>query len=167
MREDVTHRHRGNRAHNYLIVVGVDGSEGGHRALRWAAREAAERGGTVEAVAAWRWDLPDYGLDPGLGPGEPEERATALLRSEIDLLPSDLPIASQVVEGRPADALTAIARDADLLVLGSHGHSRVWQTVLGSVAEECVRKANCPVVVIPVPHREEPPAEPAPPVTSG
>ena len=34
----------------------------------------------MEAVAAWRWDLPDYGLDPGLGPGEPEERATALLR---------------------------------------------------------------------------------------
>lgn len=162
MHEDARSRDHTGGAGNYLIVVGVDGSEGGHRALRWAAREAADRGGTVEAVAVWRWDLPDYGLDPGTGPGEPEERADALLRSEIDRLPSRLPVASQVVEGRPADALTAVARDADLLVLGSHGHSRVWQTVLGSVTDECVRKATCPVVVVPVPHREEPAAEPAP-----
>jgi hypothetical protein len=37
-----------------------------------------------------------------------------------------------------------------LLVLGSHGHSRV-RHVLGSVSEECIRKAACPVVVLPVP----------------
>jgi nucleotide-binding universal stress UspA family protein len=36
-------------------------------------------------------------------------------------------------------------------VLGSHGHSRVRHTVLGSVSEDCIRKAACPVVVIPVP----------------
>ena len=39
---------------NYLIVVGVDGSDGGRRALDWATREAATRGGTVQAVIAWR-----------------------------------------------------------------------------------------------------------------
>jgi hypothetical protein len=33
--------------------------------------------------------------------------------------------------------------------------------VLGSVSEECVRKANCPVVVIPVPVPAPAPAEPA------
>ena len=41
---------------NRLIVVGVDGSDGGRRALDWAADEAAARGGAVQAVAAWRWD---------------------------------------------------------------------------------------------------------------
>jgi nucleotide-binding universal stress UspA family protein len=161
MREDATGRRQPGGTGNYLIVAGVDGSEGGHRALRWAVSEAAARHGTVEAVAVWRRDLPDYGLDPSLGPGEPQERADALLRFEIDRLPSDVPVASQVVEGRPAEALTTVARDADLLVLGSHGHSRVWQTVLGTVADECVRKATCPVVVVPVPHREEPAAPPA------
>jgi nucleotide-binding universal stress UspA family protein len=36
----------------YRIVVGVDGSEGGDRALHWAVGEAARRGGTVQAVIA-------------------------------------------------------------------------------------------------------------------
>jgi nucleotide-binding universal stress UspA family protein len=45
--------------------------------------------------------------------------------------------------------LCQAARDADLLVLGSHGHDRVYHTVLGSTAEECVESAGCPVVVIP------------------
>lgn len=53
-------------------------------------------------------------------------------------------------------------RAADLLVLGSHGHSRVRHTVLGSVSEDCIRKASCPVVVIPVPvERSERASEPA------
>jgi nucleotide-binding universal stress UspA family protein len=56
-----------------------------------------------------------------------------------------------VIEGRPADVLAAAGRAADLLVLGSHGHSRVRHTVLGSVSEDCIRNAACPVVVIPVP----------------
>ncbi|MFC7479041.1 universal stress protein [Luedemannella flava] len=51
--------------------------------------------------------------------------------------------------GRAATVLTAAARRADLLVLGSHGHSRTWHTVLGSVTEECVRNVTCPIVVLP------------------
>jgi nucleotide-binding universal stress UspA family protein len=64
---------------------------------------------------------------------------------------SGFPVAAEVIEGRPADVLAAAGRAADLLVLGSHGHSRVRHTVLGSVSEDCIRKAACPVVVIPVP----------------
>lgn len=60
-------------------------------------------------------------------------------------------MAAEVIEGRPADVLAAAGAAADLLVLGSHGHSRVRHTVLGSVSEDCIRKATCPVVVIPVP----------------
>jgi len=58
--------------------------------------------------------------------------------------------------------LTAAARTADLLVLGSHGHSRIRRTALGSVSEECIRRAACPVVVIPVPAKQlEPAHDPA------
>ncbi|MFC4108578.1 universal stress protein [Micromonospora zhanjiangensis] len=140
---------------NYLIVVGVDGSDGGRRALDWAAREAATRGGTVQAVTAWRWDGIEAGpITPG-NPAEAKDRATALLDRELRALRArvdvTVPVAGEVVEGRPADALSHAARTADVLVLGSHGHSRVRHTVLGSVSEECVRKATCPVVVVPVP----------------
>lgn len=133
---------------SYVIVAGVDGSDGGHRALRWAAHEAARRGGTVQAVTAWRWDD-----EATLPQEELRRRAEDVLAQEIAALAPGLPVAGQVVEGRPADALTAAAHGADLLVLGSHGHSRVWHTVLGSVAQECISKAACPVVVIPVPEQ--------------
>jgi nucleotide-binding universal stress UspA family protein len=142
--------------HTYRIIVGVDGSEGGRRALQWAAREAANRGGAVQAVIAWRWDGLEGPPISVASPKQERERATATLEAEIEALPthqrSGVTIATEAVEGRAGDVLTAVARDADLLVLGSHGHSRVWHTVLGSVSEECVRKATCPVVVVPVPH---------------
>lgn len=141
---------------NYRIVVGVDGSDGGNRALAWAVHEAAERGGTVQAVTAWSWDGIEVSPPVTTSPQEEKERAAGVLTHTIGGLPaherSTVTIASDIVEGRPADVLTAAAQDADLLVLGSHGHSRVWHTVLGSVSEECVRKAHCPVVVIPVAH---------------
>ncbi|MFC7481649.1 universal stress protein [Luedemannella flava] len=66
-----------------------------------------------------------------------------------------MPLALEAVEGRPARVLTKAAADADLLVVGSHGHNRLFRAVLGSVSEECVRAATCPVVVVPIP-REEP-----------
>jgi len=145
---------------NYLIVVGVDGSDGGRRALRWAAHEAADRGGTVQAVVAWRWDEPDGGLEGPEGV-DAQQRAADILEQEIATI-AQVPVARVVREGRAADVLVAAARDADLLVLGSHGHSRVWQRVLGSVTEECVRRATCPVVVIPVPQPVPRPPAPVP-----
>ncbi|GAA2525435.1 universal stress protein [Pilimelia columellifera] len=137
---------------NYRIVVGVDGSEGGRRALEWAVREAAARQGTVQAVATWRWD----NLEGGMLPTSAErDLAEQTLEREVQSLSgrlrSTVAIAAEVVEGRAAEALSDAARDADLLVLGSHGHSRVWHTVLGSVSEECIRRATCPVVVVPTP----------------
>jgi nucleotide-binding universal stress UspA family protein len=151
---------------NYLIVVGVDGSAGGHRALDWAAREAATRGGSVQAVIAWSWDGIDFGPIPATSPAEARTRAADVLDREIRAIRqrrgSHLPVSAEVVEGRPADVLAAAGSAADLLVLGSHGHSRVRHTVLGSVSEDCIRKAACPVVVIPVPvERHEPASEPA------
>jgi len=150
---------------NYLIVVGVDGSEGGRRALEWAAGEAATRGGAVQAIVAWSWDGIELGPVATSYPEEEQQRAGQMLDREIKALierrGSHLPVAGEVIEGRPADVLTAAGRTADLLVLGSHGHSRVRHTVLGSVSEECIRKAACPVVVIPVPvHRNEPVRDP-------
>lgn len=151
---------------NYLIVVGVDGSEGGRRALQWAAAEATGRGGAVQAVIAWSWDGLEFGPLKANDPEEEARRCGQLLDREIKTLVdrhgSHLPIAGEVVEGRPADVLARAGRSANLLVLGSHGHSRVRHTVLGSVSEECIRKAACPVVVIPVPvERVESTAEPA------
>ena len=43
--------------------------------------------------------------------------------------------------------------NADVIVIGSHGHGMLYDLVLGSVSEGVTRKASCPVLVVPVPSR--------------
>jgi nucleotide-binding universal stress UspA family protein len=150
---------------DHRIVVGVDGSPGGRRALNWALHEAATRGAAVAAVMSWRWDVSEpagsggTGSEPagsgGTGSEPAMQEAERVLREEIAAQVAAVPqsaavtIAAEVVEGRAAPVLVEAAREADMLVLGSHGHDRVYRTVLGSTAQECVESAQCPVVIIP------------------
>ncbi len=84
-----------------------------------------------------------------------EKHARTVVQREVDDLlrrsEGTPPVSAEAIRGRPADVLSRAATAASLLVLGSHGHSRVRHTVLGSVSEECIRRAGCPVVVIPAP----------------
>jgi nucleotide-binding universal stress UspA family protein len=157
----------GSTMRNYRIVVGVDGSEGGVRALDWAVAEAARRGGTVMAVTAWQWTEPQLGVDLRV---EHEKVAREALAAAVDTARTPYPqvvVETEAVAGGAADALVRAATGADLLVLGSHGHSRLFHAVLGSVAEACIRQAACPVVVIPVPRTAaQPAAEPATPIST-
>lgn len=149
---------------NYRIVVGVDGSESGERALRWAVREAAHRSGaTVQAVTAYSVDGPEAasvwyreGCDT---------KARDILGAQIVRALNDNPrvaVTSHVVQGDPVEVLLDATRGADLLVLGSHGHGRLFHAVLGSVSAACVRHANCPVLVVPAPRPQRAPS-PQPP----
>ncbi len=155
------------------IVVGVDGSDGGRRALRWAVEQARDGDVTVQAVTAWQWDGIEGLPMAGNTPQQARERAARQLAETVEAVarettpPGGTPpvIATELVEGDPAVVLTQAARTADLLVLGSHGHSRFRHAVLGSVSEECIRRATCPVVVIPVP--QEHPQRPAAPAVPG
>jgi nucleotide-binding universal stress UspA family protein len=93
-------------------------------------------------------------------PSDERARAEQALNSAvagIHTLYPDVTIASEVIEGAPARILTHAAQDAEMLVLGSHGHSRLYHAILGSVAHECIRTATCPVLIVPVPHAERVP----------
>jgi len=50
--------------------------------------------------------------------------------------------------GHPAQVLIEASKEADLLVVGSHGHGAFTGMLLGSVSIHCVTGAFCPVVVI-------------------
>lgn len=141
-------------SHTYRMVVGVDGSEGSLRALRWAAREAHNRGGSVQAVATYDWVGTEASLLAGLGPEGERQRAEDALTAAVDAVAREfphVPIASEILMGDAARCLTEAARDADLLVVGTRGHGRLRHAVLGSVSEACIRHARCPVLVVPAP----------------
>lgn len=56
---------------------------------------------------------------------------------------------AHVTVGDPADAILRVARErsVDLIVMGTHGRTGLQHVLLGSVAENVVRHAPCPVLV--------------------
>jgi nucleotide-binding universal stress UspA family protein len=142
----------------YRLVVGVDGSDAGQRALDWAATECLHRDGIVNAVIAWHPEHPLDNVVMSAENADPQRFAheiiTGAVTSALAAHPGLL-ITGIVERGRPADALTEHAQDADMLVLGSHGHGRLFHAALGSTADAVVRAAPCPVVIVPAVREKE------------
>ena len=141
----------------YKIVVGLDGSTGSERALRWAAEIARRTGATLEPVYAWEY--PALALLPfpaGL-PVPPHEamQADAEVRAQGLVESAGLGDAPQfvteplVLQGTPGRVLCDAATSADLLVIGSRGLGSVKGVLLGSVSVHCANAAPCPVVIVP------------------
>jgi nucleotide-binding universal stress UspA family protein len=125
-----------------VIVVGVDGSPTSIAALRWAAAEASRRAGRLLAVWA-------------AGGGEPTAQLAAAhavlsasVRAALGAQP-EVRVMERIVAAPPQQALLAAARGADLIVVGSRGHSVLLGRILGSTAISVARTASVPVVVVP------------------
>lgn len=79
----------------------------------------------------------------------PDRRTAAELVAEIG--PGGRRVTARLVDGDPAEVLLDLARDADLLVLGSSHLGTVPGAVVGSVAQRCIADAAAPVVIVPDP----------------
>jgi nucleotide-binding universal stress UspA family protein len=132
----------------HRIVVGVDGSEQGNIALRWAGEEAKIHAGEIVAVFAWQ--LPFIGMPGAFDRQEMETSCKAFLGEAVNAaFPApEVPISKYVVEGDVSASLIEAAKGADMLVLGSRGRGGFAGLKLGSVSQECVQHAACPVVII-------------------
>jgi nucleotide-binding universal stress UspA family protein len=140
------------------IVVGIDGSEGSRRALRFALDEAHARHATLKAVGAWH--VPPIVYEAGWAPGPIDlDVYPKDIQATIDMALADVGVATAGVEvtttvskGQAADVLCAEAKGADLLVVGSRGLGGFRGLLLGSVSQQCVHHSPCPVVVVPGEH---------------
>jgi nucleotide-binding universal stress UspA family protein len=140
------------------ILVGVDGSEDSKRALRWAVQEAQCRGLPIRALYAYV-TVPEVAATP-LTPPPPNvdlrQRAEEMLRETVaDAVgDADVKVNREVIAvrgGGIAHALLDYAKDAQLLVLGSRGLGGFIGLMVGSISQQCVAHAPCPVVVVPDP----------------
>ncbi|MBF6557411.1 MAG: universal stress protein [Acidimicrobiales bacterium] len=135
------------------VVVGVDDSPGGRAAFAFAAREAEMRGAELHAVCAW--SMPGGHTAHATVPGPlrdaclDEERETQeRLAGEVLVDTPDLSCVLAVGEPPAARALVEASKGADLVVVGSRGRGSLAGLLLGSVSEQVVHHAHCPVVVV-------------------
>jgi nucleotide-binding universal stress UspA family protein len=80
-----------------------------------------------------------------------------LARERVDELVepgSQVQVETIVADGEPGEEILRVAkeRQADLLVIGSHGRTGLGRVLMGSVAEEVARKSPCPVLIVRAPH---------------
>jgi universal stress protein A len=139
------------------ILVPVDFSEASERAAHYAAALARRLGASLHLV---------HVLEPSemvQGPFElfevpsPEflnrlywAKRTRLVKLGSGLEGGAVPVTSEVRHGTPADSVRAAAIDygADLVIMSTHGRSGFSHLLMGSVAEQVIRTARCPVLVV-------------------
>src|ERR1700730_14549759 len=147
------------------IVVGVDDSPAGVAALRWAVNQARNCGMPLVAVRSWALGLPRHGgrrhrrrarLHPHVvlyyDGTEPRDAAVKLVHDSLRIgtgdMAQDVIVTVETPEGDPGAALTDIATDGDLMVVGG-GEPGLKRALHGSVSHYCREHSRCPVVIVP------------------
>jgi nucleotide-binding universal stress UspA family protein len=157
----------------YVVLVGIDFSELADHALQEALVLASRRANAEVHVLSIipvpsldpRYATPAYALldeEGSLASAGERLRAHvevqlekfAIKHSELSSRPR---IVSHVNIDTPAQGIAQLASDigADLIVVGTHNRRGVGRMLLGSVAEGTVRRARCPVLVIPAEVQQE------------
>ena len=137
------------------ILCPVDLSEGSRRALEHAAAVARAWGAQLTVLHVQHIPLP-FELVPGSDGTTARAPDPELLRPAlhefVKSAAGDVAAALKVISAfdtRVAILTEAARDDADLLVVGTHGRGSVERFLLGSISDRVVRRAECPVLVVP------------------
>lgn len=139
------------------LLVGHDGSEAAAQAVRWAGRLAARLGCELHVVRTWVISTaprPHSATTSYVPPLDVFEAAVLdELRADVgDVeLPEGVEPRCHVLHGPTGRRLVeASGSGAEMLVVGSRGAGGFRGLVFGSTADQVVKYARCPVVVVPV-----------------
>ena len=136
------------------IGVGYDGSDESQAALTAACEIARRLGASLRAIRvfdATRFGSPALMTIPGYVTGREdyEARQREGLGEAVAALPADVGAEALFVAGSPGHELAAQCEHLDLLVVGSRGYGPRAAVLLGGVTHTLIRKAACPVLVLP------------------
>ena len=140
------------------VVVGVDESEGSSRALAEAFDVAHSLRAALTVVHMWEIDAA-VGMGDLGGQGNMDWQLLDLLQTQQRERMDELvaPFARKYPNAHvnkvfqdisPAKGLADLSREAQLVVVGSHGRGGFAEAVLGSVSQNVIHHAECPVLVV-------------------
>jgi nucleotide-binding universal stress UspA family protein len=138
------------------ILCSLDLTPASEGILRWAGLFAQAFGSHLEIVHADWSDAPYFFTEGQIGNlvAEAAHRRKTLSRQLHHLaekvLDSRVPFSTSVLDGAAVDAILDHIRitPPDLIVIGSHGRSGLDRLLLGSVAENIARHAECPTLIV-------------------
>jgi nucleotide-binding universal stress UspA family protein len=132
------------------ILVPADFSDGSTSAFGLAQALARDYGARI--VVAHVVEPPRATGVEGVLVFQPEVNWESFRQRLVERYRADaaIPIEHIVVEGYPAEEIARLAGDyhADVIVIGTHGRTGLSRLIMGSVAEQVLRRAPCPVVTI-------------------
>ncbi|MET9153316.1 universal stress protein [Streptomyces griseoflavus] len=139
------------------IVLGVDGSAAGQRAVEFAFAEAALRKAPLVALHTWTdWNAPmpapqdasaPYANEPGALVSEEESLLSEALAGFRERYP-DVQVEHRTVRGGAREELIEASRSAQLVVVGARGRGGFTGLLLGSVSQALLHHAHSPVAVV-------------------
>jgi nucleotide-binding universal stress UspA family protein len=132
------------------VALGYDGSPAARAALALASAWCEENDAALTVHVAWEEPT---GLVGHFGEDAHHERLVLELHGEAlavaESAVAQLPRAERrVSRGRAREVLERVARDTDLLVIGSTGRGAVHRLAEGSTSDHVVHHATCPVLVV-------------------
>lgn len=136
------------------IIMTTDLSDYSLRAVPYAAALAQVFGARLDVIHVHQPDLPGFselGSRPGSKPTEPELYARKQMEElMLERVPDWADAVGHVLVGNPAEEIIryAQAEHADLIVIATHGRGNLSKVLMGSTAEEVVRRAPCPVFTL-------------------
>ena len=140
------------------ILVPVDFSSGSERAVAKAAELARVMNAEIELLHVYQlpvFALPDSSVtvSPTYVADLTDRAQKALDKHRSALAAEGLVASTKLMEGMPAQAITDHAAQihAEMIVMGTHGHSGFKRFLLGSTAERVVRMATVPVLSVHLP----------------
>lgn len=134
------------------VLIATDGSEKNKSAVEEAVKIARACGSTIYAVYVMDESLMKSAIEVPIAEDlygkirEEGEKAVNWVKETAQ----DVNMETFILSGRPARAITEFAeqKNVDLIVVGTQGKSGIERFLLGSVADEVIRTAGCPVLTI-------------------
>jgi nucleotide-binding universal stress UspA family protein len=144
----------------HTILHPTDFSEQSGHALHFAAGLARDYGARLVVLHAA--EATPLGYFEGASASDPEApiRAARQRFEQLDVPHVGASVERRFEVGDPTESILRIAAEirADLIVMGTHGRTGLERFLMGSVAEQVVRRAPCPVLTMTAPYAaaEEP-----------
>jgi nucleotide-binding universal stress UspA family protein len=131
------------------ILVATDFSAMSEHAFRFAAAMARDYGARLTVVHVIRPPLVTA-VYAETGVFVEEADYTAPREALQALTVPGVTVEHRLLEGEPGPTIVQVARDGhcDLIVMGTHGRTGLMRILMGSVAEEVLRDAPCPVMTV-------------------